>query len=45
MTPAWTPDVSHSVTTEPREHVIRLITTGIFKPGEKLPVEGQLMGR
>ena len=45
VAPAWAPLVRHSVTTDAREHVIRLITTGVFKPGEKLPAERQLMER
>ncbi len=45
MAPAWAPLTRHSVTTDAREHVIRLITTGAVKPGEKLPPERQLMER
>jgi GntR family transcriptional repressor for pyruvate dehydrogenase complex len=45
VAPAWAPLTRHSVTTDAREHVLRLITTGVIKPGEKLPAERQLMER
>jgi DNA-binding FadR family transcriptional regulator len=45
VAPAWAPLVRHSVTTDARQHLIGLITAGVFKPGEKLPAERQLMER
>jgi GntR family transcriptional repressor for pyruvate dehydrogenase complex len=45
VAPAWAPLTRHSVTTDAREHVLRLITTGVIKPGERLPAERQLMER